>query len=1074
MNESLVSNRCNKSSRILSFLLVFLVAFVPMTVYFPTNVHAATTLNVYPAPTGVPLNTYYTVKVREPGGVWQDLDEYMTWVNGYSGQTASFVYFDTDGPVELSVTNNNGSITSANIRPSNNNITPTINGNTMTFTISGPMKLSAVVNGDVNNTVDIFANPLEVNPPSPTDPNVIYLGPGYYNQDYVVPSGKTLYIAGGAVVKGSVIMDNATNAKVIGRGVLDRPSNRGVSADHANQITIDGIIVNNFADGNNGGNGISLGSATNVTVNNFKSYSRKRWSDGIDTFSASNISFNDLFMRNGDDAVAIYGSRFNGGMTWTGNLSKNISVTNSILFPDVAHPINIGTHGDPTSPGGGDTIDNISFKNIDIFGNYTRHPISLTSSDGNLVTNATFEDIRIEGNSVAQIMEILTYKNAGFSTATGRGINNVLFKNVTYNGSIANQTQIKGQDSTRMTQNVTFENLVVNGNVVTSASGGNFNIGSYTSNINFIASGGSVPAPTPIPPYTLTNLALNKSASAGSTQSGHSSSLGNDGSTTTRWTANDGNTGHWWKVDLGSSMNITGGTQVMWEMSGKVYKYKIETSNDNTNWTLQVDKTGNTSTDQVQNDVFYDTARYIRITVTGLESGAWASIYDFKVLGNPTNLALGRSSSADSTQSGNPVSNGNDGNAATLWRANDANTGHWWKVDLGASKNIAYGTQVMWPTSGAAYQYKVETSTDNTNWTVKVDKTGNTDTSQVINDYFTGTARYVRITVTGLPSGVNAGFWDFKVLGDPTNLALNRTVSTDSEQAGNPASSGNDGSTTTRWSANDGNTGHWWTVDLGAVKNITGGTQVMWEKLGEVYKYRIEISDDNTNWTEKVNKTSNNRTDQVQSDYFTGTARYVRITVTGLPSGANASFYEFKVFGTVDGSTVFNDVNYGGTGVTLGAGFYTLAQMQAEGIADNSISSMQVPAGYTVIAYDGEAFDGTSWTYTSDNSNMVNTGNNDQISSIKVLSAGPTFYSNTSYGGTAVTLGAGEYTLAQLQAAGIANNSISSIRVPVGYTVVAYDGSAFDGTSWTFTTDNSNLVNSGNNDMISSVKITIN
>ena len=74
MNESLVSNRCNKSSRILSFLLVFLVAFVPITVYFPTNVHAATTLNVYPAPTGVPLNTYYTVKVREPGGVWQYLD----------------------------------------------------------------------------------------------------------------------------------------------------------------------------------------------------------------------------------------------------------------------------------------------------------------------------------------------------------------------------------------------------------------------------------------------------------------------------------------------------------------------------------------------------------------------------------------------------------------------------------------------------------------------------------------------------------------------------------------------------------------------------------------------------------------------------------------------------------------------------------------------------------------------------------------------------------------------------------------------------------------------------------------
>ena len=121
------------------------------------------------------------------------------------------------------MTDNHENITSANIRPSNNNITPTINGNTMTFSISGPMKLSAVVNGDLYNTLDIFANPVEVNPPSPTDPNVIYVGPGYYTQDYAVPSGKTLYLAGGAVIKGEVFLDNATNAKLIGRGVIDHP-----------------------------------------------------------------------------------------------------------------------------------------------------------------------------------------------------------------------------------------------------------------------------------------------------------------------------------------------------------------------------------------------------------------------------------------------------------------------------------------------------------------------------------------------------------------------------------------------------------------------------------------------------------------------------------------------------------------------------------------------------------------------------------------------------------------------------------------------------------------------------------
>ena len=51
----------------------------------------------------------------------------------------------------------------------------------------------------------------------------------------------------------------------------------------------------------------------------------------------------------------------------------------------------------------------------------------------------------------------------------------------------------------------------------------------------------------------------------------------------------------------------------------------------------------------------------------------------------------------------------------------------------------------------------------------------------------------------------------------------------------------------------------------------------------------------------------------MQSDYFTANAQYVRITVTGLPSGANASFYDFKVFGNpslfhVDQSDVIRNV----------------------------------------------------------------------------------------------------------------------------------------------------------------------
>ena len=78
MGKSLFFNSSNKMSRLFSFMLAFVIAFLPMTFNFPTKVEAATTLEVYPAPAGVPLNADYTVKVRETGGTWQDLDEYNT------------------------------------------------------------------------------------------------------------------------------------------------------------------------------------------------------------------------------------------------------------------------------------------------------------------------------------------------------------------------------------------------------------------------------------------------------------------------------------------------------------------------------------------------------------------------------------------------------------------------------------------------------------------------------------------------------------------------------------------------------------------------------------------------------------------------------------------------------------------------------------------------------------------------------------------------------------------------------------------------------------------------------------
>ncbi|XXX81476.1 basic secretory protein-like protein [Sorangium sp. So ce134] len=82
------------------------------------------------------------------------------------------------------------------------------------------------------------------------------------------------------------------------------------------------------------------------------------------------------------------------------------------------------------------------------------------------------------------------------------------------------------------------------------------------------------------------------------------------------------------------------------------------------------------------------------------------------------------------------------------------------------------------------------------------------------------------------------------------------------------------------------------------------------------------------------------------------------------------------------GITVYEDSGFGGRSVKLDRGVYDLIDLRARAIANDWISSIQVPPGYTVTVYYDAGFSGTSVQYTSDASTLGAT--NDQISSIVV------------------------------------------------------------------------------------------
>lgn len=82
-----------------------------------------------------------------------------------------------------------------------------------------------------------------------------------------------------------------------------------------------------------------------------------------------------------------------------------------------------------------------------------------------------------------------------------------------------------------------------------------------------------------------------------------------------------------------------------------------------------------------------------------------------------------------------------------------------------------------------------------------------------------------------------------------------------------------------------------------------------------------------------------------------------------------------------------------------------------------------------------------------------------------------TVYQDCNYAGYSAALPEGSYTLAQLQARGVRDNDLSSLRVNAGYQVQLFDGDNFTGTSVVRTADTGCLVDQAFNDRATSIVI---
>ncbi|MDZ7366953.1 MAG: discoidin domain-containing protein [candidate division KSB1 bacterium] len=184
------------------------------------------------------------------------------------------------------------------------------------------------------------------------------------------------------------------------------------------------------------------------------------------------------------------------------------------------------------------------------------------------------------------------------------------------NGPVGTQVTIAGNFFTGATE-VAFNGMAASNFTVVSNSQIRANVptGASTGKITVTAPGGVA---TSASDFTVTilstaNLALNKPASASSTEGSNTPSKAVDGNTSTYWRSGGSSTS-WLRVDLGSEQTV-GRAVIKWYSSYYAKQYQFQVSNNDANWTtVYTNNSGSKGTNQF--NFTQTTARYVRLYMT--------------------------------------------------------------------------------------------------------------------------------------------------------------------------------------------------------------------------------------------------------------------------------------------------------------------------------------------------------------------------------------------------------------------------------------------------------------------------
>jgi beta-glucanase (GH16 family) len=412
----------------------------------------------YPAPPGEPLsNSYriqagtntvdvYSARVLDPPFAGKEWD--------YGGPYC-FANLDVSGPVEIRVTAAR-SLRQAIVRPATAGVTTRFDGdNTLILSLPGPRKLSIEPDGKKGPLL-LFANPIEENPPRPDAPGVIYFGPGVHKPARIVlTNNQTLYLAGGAVVKGG-IMAEGENIRITGRGILDgsdwewrRGPTPNVVSIRGTNVEVSGITIRGASHWT-----IVPRESRQVTVRDVKICGgRVQNDDGINPCNSQDVLITDCFIRTDDDCVAMKGLDLAG----PNNNVENITVEHCILWCDRARIFLLGHESRAPFMRG------IRLRDLDII-HFTMTAFLFEPGEEMRLEDVTVENVRVHGEGQKELIRLKPVVNQYMHNKVPGYVRNVTFRNLAVSGKPgAYRVQLSGADEKHDVQNVSLDNVDVLG-----------------------------------------------------------------------------------------------------------------------------------------------------------------------------------------------------------------------------------------------------------------------------------------------------------------------------------------------------------------------------------------------------------------------------------------------------------------------------------------------------------------------------------------------------------------------------------------------------------------------------------